>query len=267
MFPLIIIAICVTFLIFIVGIIYVIFEYNRKKEKQLLISDKEIIEFQEFDKYIMEKKKFKWIAVYFANAFINPTHIVSLMKDQLPESLINDFDEFHIALSAPADFIVPDFISQNKKIILHINNQSIHEYPGIHLLWELGQKNEDNTVLLYYHSKGITHINANEKYKRNELEEILFNKVILDRKKYMKNFLENNSLKKCGHSVSDMGFIWHNYFFIKNDYLKQKEEPILTENRYYYEGWSGSGIYKDSFSVEKPNYVYNANSQTYIPYD
>jgi len=266
MFLLIIIAICVTFLIFIVGIIYVIFEYTRKNEKPLEINHKEIIEFQEFDKYIMEKKKFKWIAVYFANAFVNPTHIVSLMKDQLPESLINDFDEFYIALSAPADFIVPDFISQNKKIILYVNNQSIHEYPGIHLLWELGQKNEDNTVLLYYHSKGITHINTDEKYKRNEFEKNLFNQVIINKSKYMNYFLLNNNLKRCGYSVSIKGCIWHNYYFIKNDYLKKKEEPVITEDRYYYEHWSGSGTYKDALSLEKPNYWFDADHGIYNPY-
>lgn len=226
---------------------------------------------QNIKNYQIQRSKFKLIAVYFVNGFINPTHDENLMKDQLQKDLINDCDEFHIALSIPKERPIPnllkDLIKDNDKIKLHINYESIHEYPGIHLLWELGKKNNENTVFLYFHSKGITHISPKAAYKRNEFEEKLYNQVIRDREKYFSNFIEQTNIKKVGFSVSLKGCIWHNYYFVKNDYLKQKEEPIITEDRYYYEHYIGSGTYKDSLSLEKPNYYFDADHGVYIKYE
>ena len=36
-------------------------------------------------------------------------------------------------------------------------------------------------------------------------------------------------------------FIWFNFFWVRGTYLNTCENPIISDNRYYYELWSESG--------------------------
>jgi hypothetical protein len=238
-------------------------ENNKLKEsKNSEDIKKEITEIIEYKK----NKKLKFIGVYFVNAFINLTHFERLMQDQLPESLINDFDEYHVVISCPENTKIPSFIQNNNKITIHINHKDVHEYPGIHLLWELSQTNDINTIFLYHHSKGITRIDENTKYKRDELEQYFYNFVIKNRHNYLFEFLQNEKFNKVGYAPSKDGCIWHNYYFVKNNYLKLLKEPTISYCRYCYEHWLANGTYKDCMSLFKPNFWFDNIKNIYHPY-
>lgn len=64
-------------------------------------------------------------------------------------------------------------------------------------------------------------------------------------------YLGNNGIEKVGlfPAIGDEnpfgkfgghgGYIWYNFWYATGKYLSNCEEPVLTDNRYYYEEWLG----------------------------
>ena len=53
----------------------------------------------------------------------------------------------------------------------------------------------------------------------------------------MYRFKKDLNIDKIGLYPSDKGFIWFNFWWARGDYINKLEEPIISEDRYYYEVW------------------------------
>jgi hypothetical protein len=87
---------------------------------------------------------------------------------------------------------------------------------------------------------------------RNEEEEILTNTLFDNWKRTISLFKQNKKINKLGlFPSSSNGFIWFNFWWVRGEYINILEEPIITEDRYYYESWLKNASYTetDSYSI------------------
>jgi hypothetical protein len=99
--------------------------------------------------------------------------------------------------------------------------------------WELAQQHpSQNYITLYFHSKGIM-----RSHERTKIELQCFKTVIDQWKHALYIFNTFPLINKIGCSASKEGWCWYNFWFARNTYLSNIEEPIISENRYYYEDW------------------------------
>ena len=135
-----------------------------------------------------------------------------------------------------------------------VDDEPTFEYYGIRAMWEVGQmRPHRNTVVFYFHSKGLTHWNTIEEYKQNDplfsLNEITLGQV--DR--VFEAFDLFPEINKAGARVAGNGWVWYNFMFARGSYLKRVEEPILTGRRHYYEDWIGRTNLAPSQGVHPAN--------------
>jgi hypothetical protein len=123
------------------------------------------------------------------------------------------------------------------------NYENNHEYPGILKAWILGQTyNKTNDIILYFHSKGITH---NQHYVPNEN----LCSMLKDIDKIKEIFTIFPKIDKIGMNSGGIGWIWYNFWYARGSYINKVEKPIKTSRRHYYEDWISRKIIND-------NYVY-----------
>ena len=69
-------------------------------------------------------------------------------------------------------------------------------------------------------------------------------------------FEKNSNINKIGFLPSNEGWMWFNFFWARGNYLITCDEPIITDNRYYYESWLGSGDKNNgiSYSIYSHDY-------------
>jgi hypothetical protein len=200
------------------------------------------------------------ICVYFVNCYINPLYM-ELVKSQFQDiknnGLFSQFKSVYIEASISSDLAksfeeeLLDFLP-GVKITCHAEN--IHEYPGIHKVWKLGQNFDlsEDSIILYFHSKGISRLRT--PFERDEIEKRVFKSVIENYSEILPWFNVLTSIMKCGIHCGEAGWIWHNFWWAKVKYLRESAEPIITSYRYYYESWlslhKNSQSYKNCMNTE-----------------
>jgi len=118
-------------------------------------------------------------------------------------------------------------------VIIDCYYENEYEYRGIKKIWELGQiYNKRNDILLYFHSKGVTHYQLYEHYKNNEC-----NIILQDIELIKEIFTIFPKIDKIGEKVGGIGWLWGNYWYVRGSYMNQVECPIKTNRRYYYEDY------------------------------
>ena len=153
------------------------------------------------------------------------------------------------------------FPSYNIHIDCYYTNE--YEYRGILKVWELAQKHyQHNDIILYFHSKGITHYSN---YSTNKNDN--YNIILKDLNKIKEIFTIFPIIDKIGYSCSNHGIIWYNFWFVRGSYAQLLEKPIKTTRRHYYEDWlsltNPSNDKKCKYSKkEKDKYCYASSSQS-----
>lgn len=121
--------------------------------------------------------------------------------------------------------------------LINCFNQNIFEYPGIKTVYDISDY-DDDTYILYFHSKGITsdmHIDR----------KTLFKYTVSNYKDYISNFNKYKTVEVGGIIPHHDGFIYYNYFWCRSSYIKKYGlEPVITDNRFFWECWIGSKISK-----------------------
>lgn len=190
------------------------------------------------------------VCVYFINCLLNDKYL-ELLFTQLDDlqnvGLMSIFSEIHIEAIIQDEHDIRDFKSNVKKryrqeydeglIVINIHKENTHEYFGINKVWNIA-KQKQNSLILYFHSKGITRLgNANNLFVRDRIEKEIFDITIRNYRYILFWLTCLPDIVKCGHSPNEGGFIWHNFWWVKSEYLRNIEQPIVSENRYYYEEW------------------------------
>jgi len=135
------------------------------------------------------------------------------------------------------------------------DDEPTFEYYGIRAMWEVGQmRPHRNTVVFYFHSKGLTHWKTIKEYKQNAPYQLSINKITLGQvDRVFEAFDLFPEINKAGAKVAGNGWVWYNFMFARGSYLKRVEEPILTGRRYYYEDWIGRTNFVSSQGVHPAN--------------
>ncbi|MDY0921317.1 hypothetical protein [Leclercia sp. CFBP8987] len=148
-------------------------------------------------------------------------------------------DENNISLK----FIVATIPEKFSKILLnmakecnffiyskYISDQNNYEYNGISACIDFAKKGPES-LIFYCHSKGSVN--------NNELSMGIFKFHCENNLKWDTNRLKSsNEIYKAGLFPSEYGWLWHNFFWVKSSYLRDKKlQPDGT--RHYYEAFIG----------------------------
>lgn len=191
---------------------------------------------------------------------INPSHpwkdLLTLQMAELitfgiaPRAL-----SIHVELSTDGDVFSPPNSKNETTNILHsaadlvldllpaaqvtLHNKNTFEYPGIHRLWEVANSHHlpRSTILLYFHGKGMW--NGNHTVIRSEENKRLTRVVLEPWRDVLQHFKDRPELMKAGYAMSHGGWVWYNFFWVRDSYLRRLVEPIVTPRRHYYEDWLG----------------------------
>jgi hypothetical protein len=126
---------------------------------------------------------------------------------------------------------------QKIEIINHYY-ENLYEYPGIKAVYDISNENEDDTIILYFHSKGMT---SNQHGDRNKL----FEKTIKNYELYINEFKTNKDLDVACALPHSNGFAYYNFFWIRSVYVKKwVNDPVPSPNRYIWECWIGNSYSK-----------------------
>jgi hypothetical protein len=186
--------------------------------------------------------------VYFINIYCQEKYIYILKSQllQLIQTGIIINNKIYIQVSGPKE--KHENIIEELDLILNGHNYEIecheennHEFFGINKIWELSQNNDidnEDSIILYFHSKGISRIsNPTEDDCRLPNEKAIFNIVINDYKRVIRIFEIFKSINKVSCGSDKLGWCWYNYFYVRASYARFCEKPIITSYRYYYEEW------------------------------
>jgi hypothetical protein len=137
-----------------------------------------------------------------------------------------------------------------------------YEYPGIKKLYDLA-KISPNNYYLYLHSKGMV-FHEDTDNKRDHWEERVTYDTIYKWVDITNIFKNNEHITRIGLFPAHAGWVWINIFWVKGTYLIQCEEPIITSNRHYYEGWLGTNKNKE---LTESYSIYSNDKTLYNPDD
>jgi hypothetical protein len=122
-----------------------------------------------------------------------------------------------------------------KVVLGQVHHENTFEYPGILNLYTIDAtgKNDENTILLYFHSKGMT---SNLPNIRKNLFEI----TIANYQEYLNAFENDSNIDIAGYAPHVNGFIYFNFFWIRSSYIhKWCPLPIPNKDRFIWEIWFG----------------------------
>jgi hypothetical protein len=205
--------------------------------------------------------------VYFI--WINPLKnykaiISGQLRDMKKSGILNE-SKIYIEISCQYEdinidihsFIIELIKDYDYEINFHSDNK--YEYFGIKKLYDLA-KYEPNKYYLYLHSKGM--FNYNNKDKRHIYEKTLTVGTVSQFKNVIQIFNTHENISKIGlfpSNLHNQNFIWLNFFWCRGTYINTCQDPEITEDRYYYERWSGTG--------EKNSLTYNLYENNYKKYE
>jgi len=147
-------------------------------------------------------------------------------SDEIYISAIDEFDE----LVEFKELLKNDY---NKVNLKNVFTENVYEYGGFKTIKEIA---EEDSIILYFHSKGMFSETADNKIK--ELRKILHLKTIQNFNFYLENFEKNPQLDLGGLFVNKNGFVYYNFFWINGDFLmKYCSPPQISHDRFIWEIW------------------------------
>ena len=205
---------------------------------------------------LLTKNNYNFHIVYFINCIVNPNYFDWLINQI---NIVNNFNKkiFIIATieEKNEDLFKKKTLELYPDVIIECYYENEFEYRGILKVWELGQKyNSRNDIILYLHSKGVTHY-TNYSFNSNDN----YNIILKDKNKIEEIFSIFPKVDKIGYSSSSYGSIWYNFWFVRSSYIFNIEKPVKTNRRHYYEEWLGKIVDNDDEKnpiEERTNYNY-----------
>ena len=176
------------------------------------------------------------------------------MQDFVDSGLSNVVKKFHVVLATDAIKSQNEVASQLAKMNLAINTvtricpdaiissyfRNEFEYQGILKVWKqalkIPEKSASKSLILYFHSKGMTSSGKEDLSKRVLNDKIMFKYVIMQWKKATQHF-DDQRVNKAGLAAGQDGQLFGNFWWIRASYAKKLVVPIIQKNRFWYEDW------------------------------
>jgi hypothetical protein len=144
-----------------------------------------------------------------------------------------------------SSYVYEELHPYRSRVTITIHHENNYEYFGILRLWTRSQQVLSSTLLLYFHSKGLSHKDYSKENNNNEFGIILFNTVIKPWRTILSTFKEKPSIDKIGYEFSPTGIIWYNFFWNRASFTRRLEKPVITNDRYYYEHHNSKALRQD----------------------
>lgn len=220
-------------------------------------------------------KKIRTAIVFFA--YINPKknwkRIISGQLADLKQSGALDESDLYIEVSDTSSLQdTHNFFStlpyRIKEFTLH--NENTFEYYGIHKIWEIANSNIYDYIA-YFHTKGMSYKKRTVLGSGRIAREIVLTYLTFSGFKQAIDIFDKDSqvvrigaFPKRDDDSSDVSgcFIWFNFFYIRSSYAKTLKEPVITDNRFYYENWSTKDAGERGDSYKKLTYSLYSNAHT-----
>ncbi len=114
----------------------------------------------------------------------------------------------------------------------NIYKENLFEYPGIKTIYQIAE-DDDNEVILYFHSKGITS-------NQHDTRRFMFKNTIENYKEYLDEFKNNSDLDVAGYFPHKDGFCYYNFLWMRSSYVRNYcQKPEISDNRFIWETWVG----------------------------
>ena len=104
-------------------------------------------------------------------------------------------------------------------------------------LQELGDVEGQDSLFLYFHTKGMVHHGRHT--ARPAAESTIFDGIIVPWREVVNVFQSNHTVTRVGEFPSPAGWVWLNFWWARTSYIQTLTEPIRTKRRHYYEDWLG----------------------------
>ncbi|MGN1280826.1 MAG: hypothetical protein ACI4UM_02830 [Succinivibrio sp.] len=153
---------------------------------------------------------------------------------------------------------------------LSVHNKNTYEYYGLHKVWEIANTDRYDYIA-YFHTKGMSYKKRFTLGSGRIAREIVLTYLTFKNSaRTLEVFDRNEQVVRIGafpkkdDDSSDVSgcFIWFNFFWIRASYAKTLEEPVITDNRFYYENWSSKDIGERGDSYRRLTYSLYSGSHT-----
>jgi len=208
---------------------------------------------------LQDSEDYNLYIVYFINCMTNHNYMLWLINQI---DLVKDFGGTIYIISTISEELETQFRINVTNFFPNVNiecyYENEYEYRGILKVWELGQVyNKKNDIILYFHSKGITHHQIYESVENDN-----HNIILKDINKIKEIFSIFPDIDKVGYSSGGIGWIWYNFWYARGIYINRLEKPIKTERRHYYEDWLARKVESgDEFcEIERSTETYYKNT-------
>jgi hypothetical protein len=209
------------------------FEFLTEEQKNMIISNNYLNNLLSFMNHTIK-------IVYFAYLVPNRWH--SVVKEQL--DALKNLELYETASNIYFNVISDDLELEQLKVFLkndypkiEIANhfyENVYEYAGIKNLYDISSENEENTYILYFHSKGMTSYADIDRQN-------LFRNTISNYKEAIEAFENNKEIDVVCAIPHAFGFAYFNFFWIRSSYVKRwLPVPVISDNRYIWEVFIGS---------------------------
>lgn len=210
-------------------------------------------------------KRIALVYFVYVNAKVNWQERITRQLNSIKSSGIFKDADLHLVISNPdntpnVDKFFKSFGIEIKSTQTHSKNE--FEYRGIHKVWELANnkvdpQNSDESCydyIIYIHTKGMSYeiTHGLKKLKRQIHEVVLTQYTFKDYQKTLEILDKNQAITKAGafpKKVTDddtRDMVWFNFWWARASFLKTRVEPVLSDDRFYYEDWLNKG--KDEHS-------------------
>jgi len=131
-----------------------------------------------------------------------------------------------------------------------IEHKNHYEYYGIKKVYDLACQDK-NSIFIYFHSKGMVFNNSND--GRSDTEIKLTRHTLCNWENVLYVFETQKNISKAGLFPGHGGFVWFNFWWARGNYIASQSEPIITDNRYYYEHWLKNNTWTDCYCIKDKN--------------
>lgn len=181
------------------------------------------------------------------SAFINPKanwrKLIELQLQDVKKSGVLEAADLHVIVTNHSDEEgVAEFFNNLEIEIanLQIHDTNTFEYYAIKYLWDLAHTRSQYQNAAYFHTKSIS-FSTN---KRNNTEEALTHYTFKNWNSTLQRLCNEKEIHKIGlfpspPSENCSGVMWFNFWWTKLSYIRTLPDPILTQDRFYYEHWIG----------------------------
>ena len=144
------------------------------------------------------------------------------------------------------------------KLINFSENNSINELKTLNLIHSFCELN-DNSQILYIHTKGISYINNVNLTKRSYDWKNMMLYFLVDKYEDCFNLLKNNDVVGCNYSEKPKKHFSGNYWWVNSNYVKNNLNKIYGNSKLDAEMWilSGNNVRIHSLHNSNINHFYN----------